>query len=115
MTAGNPAGALPSLADIPHLPRDGDAEIVFSSPWEAKAFAIVLQLYQRGHFTWPEWAEHLGAEISAAGSSDDGSGYYLLWLSAAEKLLTGKALCAGTELARRKQALETSQGGPAPA
>jgi hypothetical protein len=29
---------------------------VFSAPWEAQAFAMVLALHERGLFTWPEWA-----------------------------------------------------------
>ena len=94
------------------LPGDGN-ELVFNSPWEAKAFAIVLALHQQGHYSWTEWAQALGGEIRAAGDEDDGTGYYLLWLSAAEKLIASKALVDESELLARKQALEVAQGGPA--
>lgn len=94
------------------LPGDG-SELVFNSPWEAKAFAIVLALQQQGHYSWTEWAQALGGEIRAAGDEDDGTGYYLLWLSAAEKLIASKALVDESELLARKQALEVAQGGPA--
>ena len=36
---------------------------VFKEPWEAKAFALTLQLHERGLFTWPEWADALSREI----------------------------------------------------
>ena len=104
---------IPAVRDIPRIPTGADDDIVFNNPWEAKAFALVVHLYQQGHFTWPEWAEQLGREIAAAGADDDGSNYYLLWLAAAEKLVADKALCPGSELSARKAALEAAQGGPA--
>ncbi|MCZ6663886.1 MAG: nitrile hydratase accessory protein [Gammaproteobacteria bacterium] len=105
--------AIPPVDDIPLVPTDADHEIVFKTPWEAKAFALVMHLHQRGHFTWPEWTARLGEEIEAGSVEDDGSGYYLLWLAAAEKLVVAKSICGATDLADRKAALVASQGGPA--
>ena len=102
----------PAVSDIPFIPTGVDQEIVFNSPWEAKAFALVVHMHQQGHFTWPEWAEQLSREIKAAGAEDDGSRYYLLWLGAAERLIAAKALCKTAELADRRHALEEAQGGP---
>ena len=45
------------------LPRDAGGP-VFREPWEAQAFAMTVALYRRGLFTWPEWAETLGARSS---------------------------------------------------
>jgi len=103
---------IPPARAIPHLPTGPGDEPVFANPWEARAFALVVHLYQQGHFTWPEWVEWLVAEIKAAGDTVDGSAYYLLWLAAVEKLVAGKHLCAGRELAGRKAVLEAAQGGP---
>lgn len=102
---------VPPLRDIPQVPLNDDDEMVFNNPWEAKAFALVVHLYQQGHFTWPEWAEQLGHEIKAAGGQDDGSQYYLLWLTAAEKLVHAKSICGHAELSDRKMALEREQSG----
>lgn len=107
-------GPLPDLQTLPRIPSDPDDTIVFANPWEAKAFALVVQLNRQGHFSWLEWTEQLSAEIAAAGHDDDGRGYYLLWLTAAEKLVAHKGLCDGTELSARKDRLEAAQGGPAP-
>lgn len=84
---------IPDSNDIPLLPQDDG--IVFHARWEAKAFAMVVLLYQRGHFTWPEWVDFFSIEVAAAkaeGRKDHGSAYYEMWLTAAEKLLATKNL-----------------------
>ena len=95
----------PDLESLPSLPRDDDGP-VFREPWEAQAFALTLTLYQEGHFTWGEWAEHLGAEIAAArdrGEDDLGDTYYEYWVAALEKLVAGKGILTGDDINRRKQ------------
>ena len=75
-------------------PPDGQGpnfeDPVFSEPWEAQAFALVVALQDRGIFTAAEWADALGAEIrraQAAGDPDTGDTYYGHWLAALERLL----------------------------
>lgn len=68
---------------------------VFNAPWEALAFALALQLHQRGLFTWTEWAETLAQVIrdaQAEGDPDRGDTYYLHWVRALERLLIGRGL-----------------------
>lgn len=106
----------PDLAALPALPRDDDGP-VFRAPWEAQAFGMTLALYERGLFTWKEWAERLSVEIAAARDRDDGSRYYELWLAALEKLARDKDLVGGAELERRRDewaqaAAETPHGKP---
>ena len=94
------------LAILPQLPRDEDGP-VFAEPWQAQAFAMAVRLSAQGHFTWKEWASALADEIKAAadrGETDDGSRYYEYWLSALERLVTGKALLNQTEMLNRKEA-----------
>ena len=54
------------LQACPGLPAGDDNAPVFAEPWMAQAFAMVLQLHQKGLFTWPEWAAALSAQIAAA-------------------------------------------------
>jgi nitrile hydratase accessory protein len=96
----------PDLAEItaalPSLPRDQGGP-VFREPWEAQAFAMTLALYQRGLFTWPEWAATLAAEISLAqaqGDPDTGDTYYQHWLAALERLVAEKGVTDRASLAR---------------
>jgi nitrile hydratase accessory protein len=75
-----------------------DTDRVFSAPWEARAFAIALQLSESGHFTWDEFRDRLIAEVRASdrirardGTSDHGE-YYDHFLHALEKLLDEKGI-----------------------
>ncbi len=45
---------IPSLEPI-NLPRD-EGGPVFERPWQAQAFALVVELYKAGKFRWPEWS-----------------------------------------------------------
>ena len=53
------AAGVGTLADLPLLPRDDDGP-VFAEPWQAQAFAVVVELTDRGLLTREEWAERLG-------------------------------------------------------
>jgi hypothetical protein len=52
------------------LPRDA-GEPVFAEPWQAHAFAMVMSLYENGHYTWAEWDDYLGYHIQAPGHFAD--------------------------------------------
>ena len=94
--------------ELPRIPQDNDGP-VFREPWEAQAFAMTLALYQRGLFTWNEWATALGSEIKraqAAGDPDSGETYYLHWLSALEKLVAKKGVTTTETLHRYRDAWE---------
>jgi nitrile hydratase accessory protein len=93
---------------------------VFRAPWEAQAFAMTLALYERGAFTWPEWAQTLAAVIAEAaqrGEPDTGERYYEHWLTALERITSGKGLVSASSLSQRQQewrdaALLTPHGQP---
>ena len=89
---------------LPGLPQDAKGP-VFRAPWEAQAFALTLTLYERGCFTWKEWAQRLGAEIAAGrvrGDTDDAARYYEYWLAALESLVAEKNLTTVDEMLVRK-------------
>ncbi len=91
MTGATIAEATRALTD---LPRDEDGP-VFREPWEAQAFAMALSLYDRGLFTWNEWAAALAEEIKiaqAGGDPDTGTTYYRHWLAALEKMVARKGV-----------------------
>lgn len=86
----------PPLQELAGLPRE-NGEPVFDAPWQAKSFAMTLQLYESGLFTWNDWAETLSGNISryetthAVQGSDD---YYRLWQTSLEEILASKGLVA---------------------
>jgi nitrile hydratase accessory protein len=97
----------PDPLSLPGMPRDADGA-VFQAPWQAQAFALVLQLHEQGAFSWSEWAEALSQELKAAGPQDDGSRYYEHWLAALERLIASKRLVAPDALWERKRAWEAA-------
>lgn len=98
----DPAAASRATKEVPSIPRDADGP-VFGEPWEAQAFAMALALYDRGLFTWPEWAATLAKEIKiaqAAGDPDTGDTYYRHWLNALEHLVAEKGITSSDMLTR---------------
>jgi nitrile hydratase accessory protein len=92
--------------ELPGLPRD-DAGPVFRAPWQAQAFAMTLALYERGLFTWPEWAQALADRIRAAPAQpgeDDSDAYYRQWLETLEGMVAAKGASSPAELQRYQQA-----------
>jgi nitrile hydratase accessory protein len=91
---------------LPDLPRDDDGP-VFREPWEAQAFAMALSLYDRGLFTWKEWAAALADEIriaQAGGDPDTGTTYYRHWLATLEKMVATKGVTTTATLHRYRDA-----------
>jgi nitrile hydratase accessory protein len=91
------------------LPGDclHEGEPVFREPWQAQAFALAVSLIEAGHFSWEEWSNTLGDEISHAarrGIAEDGTGYYELWLNALERLVDGNGMASAAKLTELKQA-----------
>jgi len=73
--------------------KQPEAEAPFSAVWEAEAFAMTVTLHKKGHFTWTEWSEVLGAELKASPERP----YYESWLAALERLVEAHALMSRSE------------------
>jgi nitrile hydratase accessory protein len=92
----------------PDIPRDAGGP-VFKAPWEALAFGLVVNLHERGMFSWGEWADALAAvirEAGAAGDPDRGDTYYLHWVKALERIVIGRGLADESLLAALADTLE---------
>ena len=98
----------PDLAGVPGLPRDAEG-VVFAAPWEAKAFALVVHLHQRGAFVWQDWVNALSTEIAADRKRPVETPYYELWLTAAEKLMTQQGLVEDGALGALRESLRSAQ------
>lgn len=98
-----------SLLLAKSLPASVDESLAFSQPWEARAFAIVVELSQAGHFSWGDWVDHFSEEVAAATAVEAAGGapktYYEQWLAAAEKLLVAKGLTSRDQLASKRFAI----------
>ena len=115
----DPVHASLATQTVPGIPRDSEGP-VFKEPWEAEAFAMAIALFDRGLFTWSEWAAALGEEIKraqAAGDPDTGSTYYHHWLATLERMVTENHLATREALERTHHAWEhaahrTPHGAP---
>lgn len=81
---------------------------VFAAPWEAQAFAMAVELNQRGLFQWQEFADLLSEELLAAGAAQDGEDYYRHWLRALERLTAAKGFITEPERAERQAAWDAA-------
>ena len=94
-------------------PPNADDTTVFTEPWQARAFALVVKLCQDGHYDWDEFQRRLIAEIGAADAAGDAAtGYYEHWLAACERLLIERGLAAPGDLAARKAVAAASRPPP---
>ena len=73
----------------PTLPHPAPGEPVFAEAWQARAFALAVELNRRGRLPWPAFTATLGAEIARAGAD-----YWRAWLRALETWLAAEALAA---------------------
>ena len=98
----------PLDVDGPAAPPRSNGELVFSEPWESRAFGMAISLSEAGAFTWPEFQAALIARIRAretASVQDEPWNYYQLWLAALEDVLVGLCAVSADELSARAQAL----------
>ncbi len=96
MTSANP-DPLRALPPDLAIPRD-EAGPLFAEPWEARAFAVVVDMSARGLFTWKEFQQLLVGEIRDSEGRGECRSYYMSWLCAAERLLEGKGLASDAEI-----------------
>jgi nitrile hydratase accessory protein len=76
-------------------------ETPFREPWEAQAFALAVELGDKGLFEWREFSLALGAQIKAREER-----YYALWLAALETLLAGKGIVSTVVVDAREAAMK---------
>jgi hypothetical protein len=70
VTASDPKAHGSATETAPRLGQDEKGP-VFREAWEAQAFALTRNLYERGVFSWPEWTAALAKEIRRAQSAGD--------------------------------------------
>ncbi len=109
---GRGRGSDTSLASallVKALPIGIDADVKFAAPWEAKAFAMVVEMAQAGQFAWSEWVDCFSKEVAAATAIEAAGGiapsYYEQWLNAAETLFIDKGITSKAQLVAKRFAI----------
>ena len=98
----------------PAAPPRSNGELLFEAPWEARAFGVVIALYENGLFEWKEFQQGLIAEISRwekNASPNAEYKYYERWLAALQELVKEKGLCAAPDIEARATELSNRPPG----
>jgi nitrile hydratase accessory protein len=84
-----------------------DADRTFGAPWQARAFATTVALYESGAFGWDAFQRRLIEAVEVAdvpeGELDEAT-YYRHWIAATASLLRDEGLLDEDELAERTAA-----------
>ena len=79
------------------MPRK-NGELVFTEPWQGRAFGMAVALSEQGAFAWEEFRQELIAQVAAAEQRGGRFEYYEIWLATFERLLAAKGLVSGAEV-----------------
>ena len=82
------------------LPRS-NGELVFASPWEARAFGLAVALNEAGVYAWRDFSQGLARQIASEEGSEEGSNassYYERWLATLEQLVVANGLVTPAEI-----------------
>ncbi|MEM1232352.1 MAG: nitrile hydratase accessory protein [Pseudomonadota bacterium] len=88
-------------------PPMANGEVVFSEPWESRAFAMARQLCEAGLYSWDDFRAQLIAAIDAAPARP----YFESFLTALEALLASRALVTTAALDDRADQLAARPHG----
>ena len=86
----------------PAAPPRANGELVFSAPWESRAFGMAAALVDQRVFSWSEFRAGLIAAIAAweAERPEEAYDYYERWLVALESLVAAKGLLDAADAER---------------
>lgn len=105
------------LEGTPAAPPRDNGELVFSEPWQARAFGVAADLVEGGHLTWDEFRVQLVEAISrwqtasGGGEAAEPWDYYRCWLTALEHAVAERELLSGEAVADRAAAYASRPAG----
>ena len=100
----DPEKRVPLDIEGPAAPPRSNGELLFDEPWEARAFGMVIALYENGLFEWKEFQQQLIAEVrrwESVASPDAEYHYYDRWLAAFQVLIQEKGICTSPDIESR--------------
>jgi nitrile hydratase accessory protein len=103
----------PLAVDGPAAPPRSNGELLFTAPWESRAFGLAVTLYDAGVFGWAQFQSALIARIAKWEAAPAGRGwsYYEHWLGALEDVLAGDGTVFADEVTTRAAALAQRPAG----
>jgi len=80
-------------------PPRANGELLFSAPWESRAFGVAIALRESGALDYEQFRAALIEEIAG------GAPYYACWSAALERVLVADGALSADELDARAHAL----------
>ncbi|HEX2178107.1 MAG TPA: nitrile hydratase accessory protein [Actinomycetota bacterium] len=110
------ATSLAAVLDVdgPAAPPRSNGELVFSAPWESRAFGLALALNAGGKLEWEDFRKQLIQTISdweREHPADEEWSYYRCWLTALERVLDNQGLVPAGEHRERTVAFAARPHG----
>jgi nitrile hydratase accessory protein len=85
-------------------PPRANGELVFSAPWESRAFGMAMALREGGVFTWDEFRACLVARINESVQNPPKGecwSYYQCWQRALEDIVVARSLVPASGIVKR--------------
>ncbi|MGZ4521752.1 MAG: nitrile hydratase accessory protein [Mycobacteriaceae bacterium] len=101
------------LTDVggPAAPPRANGELVFSEPWESRAFAMAVSLAEANVFSWGEFQKALIARIARHDTTSTPWRYYRHWLDALEDVLANRGALRQYDVTARASELSQRHAG----
>lgn len=96
--------------DGPLAPPRDNGELVFTAPWESRAFGLAVALAEDGRFAWPVFQAALIGRIAEAEAGDTFD-YWRCWLAALTDVLDEQRLCPSDAIDERAALLAARPPG----
>ncbi|MCR9277137.1 MAG: nitrile hydratase accessory protein [Pseudomonadaceae bacterium] len=94
------------VLDEAYRPPMANGEVIFEEPWQARAFAMAVALFERGVFTWPQFQHALIERIARFDATVHGAReyrYFDHFAGALEDVLGGLSVVSRTALVERAE------------
>ena len=88
----------------PAAPPRSNGELVFTEPWESRAFGLAVTLHAGGAFDWEDFRQELILAVGrweAGHPGSEGWSYYTCWLEALEVVLAAEGMVEAEAVAVR--------------
>jgi nitrile hydratase accessory protein len=95
-------------------PPRANGELVFTAPWESRAFGLTVSLCEGGHMEWPAFQQELIRSIGRWESTHEPGeaySYWSCWLDATERLVARLDLVGSSEVDARAEAIAGREPG----
>jgi nitrile hydratase accessory protein len=102
---------LPMNVEGSAAPPRSNGELVFAEPWESRAFAMAVALWEAGVFSWGEFQEALIARIERQRDTSTDWCYYEHWLGALQDVLASRGAVGDRDVTARATELAQRPAG----